>query len=699
MIMALLLVSLFAVSAVNAADNVTNDVFSEKQIDDDLSTFYNSDGDGNDSNNDFLEIGENEKLSGNYYYSSIKLNNQSKYVINYDNEQITFNGKIVADSRGSVSYPEKGEVTYTINSIVYSSQISKGVFSKSFLLKPGEYKCKISFKGYRDIFYGDYYDSCSYTFKFTVFYKPIINNVPNFIIAPGEFLNVKTTVYSDINYYRSNNLILYIGDKETSYTKSNLRYSDDKKTKCSFDVSYQISFSKHGLYNARFISSQDNNNFYEYSYNSHFINVVDTPKITYTVDKSPIYAGDKMHITLNAVGSDNYDVYQGQYTILVDSSKYIVDIKKDMGSLQITTPKKPGIYKCIINYNDPIKDKYKNSSYPHNYYENAQTSFEINLKANSAIVMNNDILYSYNGEDILFDVNVVDHLGQNIDGGKISINFNNKKYEFNVNNGKANVKLKIDKLGKFNCPITFYSNDGKYQSSNDMFTIISKNTIQINIKSASSVEGKSVKLVAYVKDGYGNNIKTGYVIFEINKKSYKVNVRNGQAVLTIKCPKAKFYYSKYSSNKKIQIEKNYYKSKYGSEVSYFGDNYVSSDKSFSITSTKKDVKKYKITKYRTVKIKPKFGLHKKKMGKYYILTEKFKKDSKTMINVVVGIKYGAKYKVTEFYSQLYVDNHGYTIKSKTVHIKSSKHFSELFFKNGLSLKFIKLKFFDRKLIK
>ena len=124
-------------------------------------------------------------------------------------------------------------------------------------------------------------------------------------------------------------------------------------------------------------------------------------------------------------------------------------------------------------------------------------------------------------------------------------------------------------------------------SSGTAKVTVGKITTKVTVKSIKGYENKKVKLTAIVKDKFGKKIKKGTVIFKFRGKNYKVKVKNGKAVKTIKIPKTnnRGILYKYPKGKVTEI---YDDVVYKGKISFLGDStHSSSSSTFKVTSMKK----------------------------------------------------------------------------------------------------------------
>ena len=284
----------------------------------------------------------------------------------------------------------------------------------------------------------------------------------------------------------------------------------------------------------------------------------------------------------------------------------------------------------IINYIPIGLNKYRV------YYSNLTNDFyyyfNVTKTEQSSIYVNP--ITGQRGTDKLLKIEINDKSGlYSFDKkGYVIFTIDGKTYNYPVINGESEFLIKLpNKAGTFNYKVTFHPySDYIYRSSANL-KIISKYKTKTTIKSITGYQGNKVKLTATVKDDDGNKIKKGKVIFKINGKTYSANVKKGVASVTIKYPKAMLDKKNTITKGKYKYETLHYKSTYECSVTFKGDDkYMSSSKTFKITSKGKTIKhKYRIYNYRT------FTLPVKNTLKFY---------HKGQVVIAVGMKYLNKYK-------------------------------------------------------
>ncbi|MEE0942700.1 MAG: hypothetical protein UIB63_06285 [Methanobrevibacter sp.] len=237
------------------------------------------------------------------------------------------------------------------------------------------------------------------------------------------------------------------------------------------------------------------------------------------------------------------------------------------------------------------------------------------------------------GTDKLLKIEINDKsVYDNNKKGYVIFTIDGKTYNYPVINGESEFLIKLpNKVGTFNYKVTFHPYSDYIYSSSANLKIISKYKTKTTIKSITGYQGNKVKLTATVKDDDGNKIKKGKVIFKVNGKTYSANVKKGVASVTIKYPKAMLDKKNTITKGNYKYDTLHYKSTYECSVTFKGDDkYMSSSKTFKITSKGKTIKhKYRIYNYRT------FTLPVKNTLKFY---------HKGQVVIAVGMKYLNKYK-------------------------------------------------------
>ena len=173
-----------------------------------------------------------------------------------------------------------------------------------------------------------------------------------------------------------------------------------------------------------------------------------------------------------------------------------------------------------------------------------------------------------------------------------------------------------------------------------------KITTKVTVKNIRGYENKKVKLTAIVKDKSGKKVKKGTVIFKFKGKRYKIKVKNGKAVKSIRIPKTnnRGITYKYATGKVTEI---YDDVSYTGKVSFLADKlYKASSSKFKVTSMKKS----KTKKDSSIKIHKKTAKKKTskkstalkfKIGKY--IGKISKKDYN---NLKKAKKYGYQYVIS-----------------------------------------------------
>ena len=186
-------------------------------------------------------------------------------------------------------------------------------------------------------------------------------------------------------------------------------------------------------------------------------------------------------------------------------------------------------------------------------------------------------------------ITLKDTKGNLLIGKSISITFNGKTYSDKTNsNGQISIKVPENLAPKTYVASIKFSGDSMYiGSAGTVKVTIGKITTKVTVKNIRGYENKKVKLTAIVKDKSGKKIKKGTIKFKFKGKKYKVKVKNGKAVITIKIPKTnnRGIMYKYPKGKVTEI---YEDIAYKGKVTFLGDTkYSSSSSTFKVTSMKK----------------------------------------------------------------------------------------------------------------
>ena len=248
----------------------------------------------------------------------------------------------------------------------------------------------------------------------------------------------------------------------------------------------------------------------------------------------------------------------------------------------------------------------------------AQSTFEI-TKAPTMSISQDFSTKKGSKETIYLFVYDNDWNGKGINGDA-KFKIGSKTYNVKVKNGFAQIKVKFpSKLKTYKCSAQFLGNE-HYKSSSEKFTIrVENDKSYVDVDSFTATSGKKYTIKAKVTSCFdGKNVKSGTVNFKINGKTYKANIKNGIAKITITAPnKAK---------------------KYTCKATHLGDKKIrGSSTKFTITVIKK-----KITKFTVVvptKLNKKIS---KSHGKYSIMTYKWKDEEGPHLRIYV-LKNGKRF--------------------------------------------------------
>ena len=499
--------------------------------------------------------------------------------------------------------------------------------------KVGEYECKFTYQGYtRETTYKNYilkeiYKPSSISFKLTFEHKPQISIYTNDIRARrGDEVNISASIISSKDYYDFGRIVAKIDDIEYNLTKSEyIKYGDFYKYNVTGTCVFNTLFTKpYSLICYPYGDYKNNSAIFWATIKTKL------PSLEVNVTQNDLILGNYMtKIDIKVINPET-DKFGGYY-LFVDyppfekiksyNANYSLKLdKNNMTSITIET-KKLGLNQYRVYYTNLEDHVY--------YYFNVTLSQQTNINVNTITAQRNSQtdLIAY----------VKNNINENIDGGSINFIIDGITYKAEVKNGKATVKIKTpSKVGVSNYIIK-YTSDSKYTfESSGTIKIISKCGTKIAVKSVTGYQGKKVKLKATVKDEFGNKIRKGTVVFNINGNTYKSNVKNGVAYITIKYPKAKFWKTKSKTKGNYLYETNYYKSTTNCNVQFkpIGD-YLGSSSTFKVTTKKKNpVKhKYKINKYRTIIVPVKNGKKVITKGSVQVITKKFDSGTQNVLYV------------------------------------------------------------------
>lgn len=558
---------------------------------------------------------------------------------------------------------DSGSVYFEINKNYYdkvktfSIGVSYGTASHDFgiktYLEPGKYKCTAYYSDYKNI-----YESCSCNFYVTVRSRTAlsIENIncninEEFIISPKiERSGGDPTEYGTITYTI---------DSQTYTSPSSLR----------------LTMSNGGLYkcSAKF----DGNPYYLSSSATFYINVRDTARIIYDVDSYSVLAGEKFDVNYRIVDSYGSDVKTGQSKLTHPPKSGYTESKTSARGLikkTVTAPNMPGEYKYTINYYGSSSDMPSYSSCESDLYMNVYSLSSINAQPVKSKI----------GEKTNIQVNVVDHLGQNIPEGTVKVMIAGITYTAKVNNGKAifnNVKMP-SKAGTYKYEVTYSTDSGLYKSSIYDLQVTCLNAPKITVKSVTGYVGKTVKLTAIVKDNVGNNIKKGVVEFKVNGKTYKTSVNNGKAIVKIKTPKSEILKVRAKTKNNIVTKTSNYKKTYSATATVRVDGgSESSSTTFKLISKYKKIQKYRIIKkeVKTITIPYKHWGYREKTSGHYVFGILHEQQEGNRISIIAGDK--TTKQLIKFSSKAYYINHGQKVYSDNGKWLKSKHHDDVHYYN------------------
>ncbi|WP_458452966.1 Ig-like domain repeat protein [Methanobrevibacter sp.] len=133
---------------------------------------------------------------------------------------------------------------------------------------------------------------------------------------------------------------------------------------------------------------------------------------------------------------------------------------------------------------------------------------------------------------------VKDINGNLIDYGKVIFAIEGENYSAEIKNGVASLNHTFTHLGLNNIS-AYYEGLYYYNPSNTTITV-NITLIKTNLTLNYSNEYNPINITATLVDEYGNNVSGGEVIFTIDNNDFRVNVSNGQAILTHSFPDAGF---------------------------------------------------------------------------------------------------------------------------------------------------------------
>lgn len=158
-------------------------------------------------------------------------------------------------------------------------------------------------------------------------------------------------------------------------------------------------------------------------------------------------------------------------------------------------------------------------------------------------------------------VSLADEYGDPVDDvDELKVVYSDGEEEIGEFDGYGDYLFSMDKIA--NRKATFYLTDSSYRANPVTINVkISKSPVKISTKTYYSNTKQTAVLKATVKDSDGEPIREGRVQFKINGKTYNVKVAKGVAVKKIKLTKAKTYaysaaYLENGHYKKSKISKN-----------------------------------------------------------------------------------------------------------------------------------------------
>lgn len=274
-----------------------------------------------------------------------------------------------------------------------------------------------------------------------------------------------------------------------------------------------------------------------------------------TVDSVTINQGEKITFTAHVETTVQKLKVPGNVTFSRGSLSYTRNLDDDgYATLTLSKSFSPGSYEWTATYNMYID----RSTSTHYRFEKSTANFNLNVKGNASITVNDYDSYYNSGENYQIKVlNTYDK--KTISNLRLKLDFYDANYNY------VTSYVTTDKNGIYKCVVN--STPGTYKiivSIADNNYKTNKATINVNVKKTPiqltandivSTTTATINLKANVKDIYGNNVIDGKINFLIDGNNYESNVNEDIATYTLSQLKAgthnviaSFISDKYESN-------------------------------------------------------------------------------------------------------------------------------------------------------
>lgn len=364
-----------------------------------------------------------------------------------------------------------------------------------------------------------------------------------------------------------NDTILHTGDEERisfkCMDKFNFLYDTGYLVVTLFNETYNVDVKsgvasilvktplEKGVYNftVKYINSK------HYINSSYNFSVCLKSNIQFNVNEISGRVSEDIILNINVLDEYFNNINEGCISLNFNNQIYNLNITGNIILVNLTLPKKVGIYNYSLNYNTS-KD-----------YFGTYSTFNF-------VVMDDAILYlknEYNNlinNDTVIDVTVKNTNGELVSEGNLTFEIDDKIYYANVIGGKSSLKLEEGFApGSYLGKVTFYN--FFYYDVCSNFSLNYFSNVKLNILDKFGRIQSDIILEADICDDLGNIVDTGEVVFKIEDKNYTVNVSNGKAVLNFKFPK--------------------YAGRYRCSISYKGSEYYYKKSSYFYLISKDDV--------------------------------------------------------------------------------------------------------------
>ena len=183
----------------------------------------------------------------------------------------------------------------------------------------------------------------------------------------------------------------------------------------------------------------------------------------------------------------------------------------------------------IATLNLQLAEKYNNTVVTGSFKAGADDAV---IKTGKLIVVPYYIVIGMNnvsgevGEKVNVNITVTNSIGEYIAGGNVSVSFNNEKFSVPIINGTAKFNITLPNIpGKYNLTVSYEN-----ASVTKIVTVNSNREVNLTVGDVEKYFGGFEKLIATLRDSYGNPIANATVYFTVNGQTYaKSTDTNGTA--------------------------------------------------------------------------------------------------------------------------------------------------------------------------